>query len=101
MSNIMIDTQVWVYSKKAPQKEKFDSELDFKNALELHERATNFFRNISKDSIIYFSTQQIGELFHSLAFRGLKLPIGEVKTFINILINSKKVKLIPYSYDDS
>ena len=100
LSNIMIDTQIWIFSKKAPKKVKFDSDEDFDKAMILHEKALEFFSKLPEDSILYFSTQEIGELFHSLSFRGSKVPLKDTKGFIHDLINSDNVKIIPYVISD-
>jgi len=93
----MIDTQIWIYSKKIPTKERFESEVLFDKTMKLHLKAMNFFQKLPSETIFYFSSQQIGELFHSLAFRGLKIPLEDTKKFIFNLIKSDNVKIIPYS----
>ncbi|MHA1358126.1 MAG: hypothetical protein ACTSRC_08450 [Candidatus Helarchaeota archaeon] len=100
MSNIMIDTQIWIFSKKVPTKVKYDSDSDFQDAFKLHKKATQFFQNLPNDTIIYLSIQQIGELFHTLSFRGFKMALAQTKEFINDLINSKHIKIVPYSLKD-
>ena len=100
MSNIMIDTQIWVYSKKIPKKDKFESEVLFDKAMKAHLKALDFFNGLSEDTNIYFSYQQVGELFHSLAFRGSKVPLKATKEFILDLIKSDNIKIIQYSNRD-
>ena len=96
----MIDTQIWIYSKKKPIRTKFESETDYLKTMELHQKAEKFLKSFTGEVIIYFSIQQIGELFHTLAFRGVKIPVNEANEFINILINSDNIIVIPYSTDD-
>jgi len=96
----MIDTQIWIYSKKIPKKELYDSENDFENALELHNKAVEFFSNLPEKTIIFFSIHQLGELYHALSFRGRKIPHEKTKKFLDQLFNSKNVKIIPYTEND-
>ncbi|MHA1383385.1 MAG: hypothetical protein ACTSR3_06485 [Candidatus Helarchaeota archaeon] len=98
--NIMIDTQIWIYSKKIPKKELYQSKKEFQKALESHGKAKTFFKNLPKKTIIFFTIHQLGELYHSLSFRGLKIPYEQTKKFIEQLFNSKNIKIIPYSIND-
>lgn len=96
----MVDTQIWVFRKKIPLQEKYDNSVDYQNALKLHQKAIEFFDNLLKKTIIYFTTHQIGELFHVFAFRGLRIPLDETFQFIYDLMHSKNTRVIPITDDD-
>jgi len=98
--NIMVDTQIWIFSKKIPKKDKYNSEFDFQKALKLHKKAKKFFQNLPEKTIIYISTHQLGELYHSLSFGGAKIPFEQSKNFILELCRSKNVEIIPYTEQD-
>lgn len=96
----MIDTQLWVYRKKIPVKNKYQNSLDFQNAMKLHQNAVKFFKNLPNDTLIYLTLHQIGELFHAFAFRGLRTPINQTRQFIHDLMNSKSARVLPISDKD-
>jgi len=70
--NIFIDTQLWIYAFKKPQREKFISSEEYKEALQMHSKAVKFISDVLLNHIIYITTHQLAEIFHALAFRGIK-----------------------------
>ena len=51
----MVDTEIWSIAKKRPDENKFASREDFTKALEMHERARDFFTNVFPKLKVYMS----------------------------------------------
>ena len=66
--NVFVDTQLWVYAFKVPQREKFTSEDEYRDALRMHSRANEFLRDALLNHMLYITTHQLAEIFHALAF---------------------------------
>ena len=90
----MVDTCIWVLSKKKPSPQKFKSRDEYGEALAVHRRAQAFFRNTFPKLKVYMSLHQVAEIFHVMAFRGARVPLEEALRVVNeILVNPSVVKI--------
>ncbi len=55
---IFIDTQLWIYAFKRPQKEKFTSNEEYEDSLQMHEKAIKFIHEalLSHNNIYYYTS---------------------------------------------
>lgn len=95
--NIMIDTEIWSYAFKKPQKEKFPTDDLFLKAMEMHKKAKELISNslVNPQIKIYVSTHQLAEIFHVLGFRGHQLPLNFVTSLLADIIISEKIVKVP------
>ncbi len=86
---IYIDTELWIFAQKIPDPSKFEDKSEFDKAFTFHEQASEFLRQKIKESAIYMTNHQLCEIFHALAFRGMKLPRDFVSKYCNQLLTSQ------------
>ncbi len=92
--NIFIDTQLWVYALKKPYKERFKDEEEYKEALEIHSRANGFVRDAILGHVLYVTTHQLAEIYHALAFRGIRMNKRLALEIIKKLMRSSKTVVV-------
>ncbi len=90
-----VDTELWSSAKKKPVRSKFRSEEEFNLALEVHRRATEFFRDVFPSLKVYISFHQLVEIFHVLAFRGLRVPLREVLAIVEHIMEDGSIVKVP------
>ncbi|MGQ9722196.1 MAG: hypothetical protein ACUVXA_12845 [Candidatus Jordarchaeum sp.] len=98
--NVMIDTEVWSFSLKAPMKEKFDSEEKYKKALEAHAKAATTIKNTLLNDTVYMSLHQISELYHVLSFRGVRLSSQAVRNYVQNIMDSEEIVKVEVTKKD-
>ncbi|AEA46946.1 hypothetical protein [Archaeoglobus veneficus] len=87
---IFIDTELWSFALKKPVKEKFGD--GFEKAYKMHVEAKKFLlENVERD--ILMSSHQLAEIYHVLAFRGLRLPVKFVLEYVINLMEAPNVIL--------
>ncbi|TFG04180.1 MAG: hypothetical protein EU536_05070 [Promethearchaeota archaeon] len=86
---IFIDTQIWIFARKSPDKQRFTALSKYNLFQDFHQQALEFLANVIKENIICMTFHQLFEIYHSLAFRGRKQIIQDVKKFCSELLNSK------------
>jgi predicted nucleic-acid-binding protein len=91
----MIDTEIWSIAKKKPLASNFSSQKDYLKALRMHEEALKFFREKLPELEVYISTNQIGEIYHVLAFRGTKVPKEEAMKIVWAILEDDKIIKVP------
>jgi len=91
---IFIDTQLWVYAFKKPQKGKFKDKEEYEEALQMHHKANEFIQHALMDHTIYLTTHQLAEIFHTLAFRGIKMRRKTALNIIDRILKSSRTVLI-------
>lgn len=92
---LFIDTQIWVFAQKKPKKEKF-AEIDiFKEFLKNHNEAKTFLRDKLQKEEIAMTYHQLGEIFHSLAFRGDKLSLEFCMNYCKQLLYAQFLHFYP------
>jgi predicted nucleic acid-binding protein len=85
---IFIDTEIWSFAQKEPEKEKFDG--GYEKALEMHKRSKEFLlQNVDKE--IVMSYHQIVEIYHVLSFRGFKVPRDFALQYIMGLLSAENI----------
>lgn len=84
-----IDTEIWIFAQKIPDLSKFQDKSEYSKALRLHEKASKFLNEKIYKSDIYMTNHQLCEIFHALAFRGMKLPRDFVSKYCNQLLSSE------------
>jgi len=92
--NVFIDTQIWVYAFKKPKREKFDSKEDYDVAAGMHNKAKSLIQEALTRHTIYITTHQLAELYHALAFRGVKLNVKEALNIVENIINSTRTVIV-------
>ena len=92
--NVFVDTQLWVYAFKVPQREKFTSEDEYRDALRMHSRANEFLRDALLNHVLYITTHQLAEIFHALAFRGVRMDVREALGIVERLVNSSRTVVV-------
>lgn len=96
---IFIDTQIWIFAQKKPKKEKFQKISAYNNFLGLHNDAKVFLEQKLQTEDIAITYHQLGEIYHSLAFRGNKLKREFCLNYCNQLIEAEFVNLYPITSD--
>ncbi|TFF63830.1 MAG: hypothetical protein EU521_00090 [Promethearchaeota archaeon] len=86
---IFIDTEIWIFAQKLPDLSKFQEKSEYNKAVKLHERSSKFLRQQINENEIYMTNHQLCEIFHALAFRGMKLPKDFVSKYCNQLLTSE------------
>jgi predicted nucleic acid-binding protein len=85
---IFIDTEIWSFAQKKPVESKFTN--GYEDALEMHSKSKEFLlQNIDRE--ILMSYHQIAEIYHVLAYRGLRLPISFVQEYVRNLLQAKNI----------
>ena len=93
MKKAMVDTEIWAISKKKPDERKLTSREKFIKALKMHQKAKLFFRNTFPKLKVYMSLHQLAEIYHVLAFRGIKIPREDVESIIEALPEKWRKKI--------
>lgn len=91
----MIDTQLWVLAKKKPDPRRFASLEEYEQALKAHELARRFFTVEFPRLRVYMSLHQLAELYHALAFRGVRVPAGEAEALIREVAEDPSIVKVP------
>jgi len=92
--NIFIDTQIWVYAFKKPRRKSFASKEEFEEASRIHDKASRFVRDALLNHVIYITTHQLAEIFHALAFRGVRMNRSEALSITEKLMRSSRTVLV-------
>ena len=92
--NVFVDTQIWVYAFKRPSKEKIPDETLYNRALKMHEKARELIRRLLVEDTIYITAHQLAEIYHALAFRGVKMSIEEAHGIVEKLARSSKTVIV-------
>jgi len=87
--NSFIDTEIWSFSQKTPEKDKFDSKEDFNKTLALHKNANTFLKKQIQENQILMTYHQLAEIFHVLGFRGKKMTLSWLQNFCSSLLSSR------------
>lgn len=88
---IFIDTQIWIFSRKSPDRQRFTDLSRYNLFLDFHNQSLEFLAKALEKNVICMTFHQIFEIYHSLAFRGRKEIIQDAKKFCSELLNSKFV----------
>ena len=86
---IYIDTEIWIFAQKILDPLKFQDKSEYNKALNFHEKASEFLNQKISESEIYITNHQLYEVFHALAFRGMKFPKDFVSKYCNQLLSSE------------
>ncbi|MHA1371573.1 MAG: hypothetical protein ACTSWN_08545 [Promethearchaeota archaeon] len=86
---IFIDTEIWVFAQKVPDPSKFQDGADFKKASKFHSEANTFLKQKISETEVCMTYHQLCEIYHTLAFRGIKIPKDFVTKYCNQLLNSQ------------
>lgn len=92
--NVFIDTQLWVYALKKPQRDWFTSNEEYEKAVQIHGKAVKFIHNTLLNHIVYTTTHQLAEIFHSLAFRGVKMNTRQALDIIEKMVKSTRTVVV-------
>jgi len=90
--SIFIDTEIWVFAQKRPDPSKFPNKAEFEKWERYHKLTKEFLIQKSDEYEISMTSHQFCEIFHALAFRGMKLPIDFVNEFCLQIIRNKFVR---------
>lgn len=96
---IFIDTQLWVFAQKKPSKEKFTENNLYEEFLSLHEKSKIFLSEKIRSEEIAITIHQLGEIYHSLAFRGDKLSRAFCVNYCEQLIDAQFLHWYPLTFD--
>jgi predicted nucleic acid-binding protein len=100
MQNVFVDTELWIYSLKKPDANKYpDKELHEQDKRK-HLRAQAFFKKFTGDTQFFFTTHQICEIYHALRFRGTRLDPTFVRSYIDALVSAKSNHVFEATKDD-
>ncbi len=94
-----IDTELWSFAKKKPVRSRFRSEDEFNLAMEVHRKAVEFFRDTFPSLKVYMSHHQLMEIFHVLAFRGLRIPLSEALAIVERIMEDSSIVKVPITAD--
>ena len=92
--NIFIDTQLWIYAFKKPLRKGFTSREEYEDALQMHRKASKLIQDALANHTIYLTTHQLVEIFHALAFRGVKMNRKEALDIVEKISGSSKTVLV-------
>ncbi len=92
--NILIDTQLWVYAFKQPLRKGFGSKKEYEDALKIHDKARAFLYEAFTKHTIYITTHQLAELYHALAFRGIRMNTREARAIIEKIMSSTRTVVV-------
>ncbi|OYT48565.1 MAG: hypothetical protein B6U85_02045 [Desulfurococcales archaeon ex4484_42] len=92
--NIFIDTQLWVYAFKKPQRDGFVSSEEYEEALQMHSKAIKFIHDALLNHVIYITTHQLAEIFHALAFRGIRMDGKQALSIVEKIMKSSRTVLV-------
>lgn len=91
---VFIDTQIWVYAFKKPKREGFKDGDAFEEALQMHGNAVRFLEGALANHEIYVTTHQVAEIYHALAFRGIRMNARQASEIIDKVMRSAKTVLV-------
>ncbi len=91
MKGVMVDTEIWSIAKKKPDERKYASREEFTKALEMHERAREFFASVFPELRVYMSVHQLAEIYHVLAFRGTRVPRSYAESIVKAIIEDDSI----------
>ena len=94
--NIFIDTQLWAYAFKRPHESKFKSRKEFEEAIEIHKRANRFIYESLMNHTIYLTTHQLAEIFHVLAFRGIRMNVRNAWEIVEKIMRSSRTVIVEF-----
>ena len=86
---IFIDTEIWIFAQKIPDRSNFKDTFEYENALDLHLKSSEFLKQKIIESEISMTNHQFCEIFHALAFRGAKATTSIASRYCNQLSSSK------------
>lgn len=86
---IFIDTELWIFAQKIPDRSNFQNTIEYDNVLNLHQKSSEFLKRNITESEISMTYHQLCEIFHALAFRGKKAPVPIASKYCNQLLSSK------------
>lgn len=92
--NIFVDTQLWVYAFKKPSREKFANRDEYEEALRAHNIASKLIRDSLINHVIYLTSHQLAEIFHVLAFRGVRMNRKEALSITEKIMGSSRTVLV-------
>ncbi|MEM3563280.1 MAG: PIN domain-containing protein [Candidatus Jordarchaeaceae archaeon] len=98
--NVMIDTEIWSFSLKAPMREKFGSEEEYKKVLEAHAKAATTIKNTLLNDTVYMSLHQVSELYHVLSYRGSRLSPQAVRNYLENIMDSDEIVKVEVTKKD-
>jgi predicted nucleic acid-binding protein len=91
-SLIFIDTQLWIYAQKEPDKKRFKKVQEYEKMFEKHQKASEFMQKCVQTAIIGMTYHQLFEIFHNLGFQGNSLPLEYCRTFALKLLDARFIK---------
>ena len=86
---IFIDTEIWIFAQKIPDRSNFQEVSEYEKAFDLHKKSDEFLKNCIVESEISMTNHQLCEIFHALSFRGKKAPTSIASKYCNQLLSSK------------
>lgn len=93
--SIFIDTQLWIFALKIPERSNFKDSADYEKILLYHERSNDFLNKHLAESDILMTFYQLGEIYHVLGFKGNRLPIEFVNEYCSQLLNGEYMHWYP------
>ncbi|MFQ5977014.1 MAG: hypothetical protein ACE5OZ_02640 [Candidatus Heimdallarchaeota archaeon] len=97
---MFIDTQLWVFAKKEPIIEKFVDKESFQEYRRFHQNCQQFLLRAIREEQIWLTLHQIAEIYHSLSFKGMKLPRNQSHAFLRDLENQENVRIVDLRSQD-
>ncbi len=92
--NIFIDTQLWVYAFKQPLRKGLWVKKEYEDALKIHGKARVFLYEAFTKHTLYITTHQLAELYHALAFRGIRMNAREALAIIEKIMSSTRTVVV-------
>ena len=96
---IFIDTQLWVFAQKPPNKKKFRNEETYNQLLQNHQISKTFIAQKVETEEISMTYHQLGEIFHSLAYRGDKISLKFCQKYCWQLLDSQFICWYPITQE--
>ena len=96
---IFIDTEIWVFAQKRPDPSKYPNKAEFEKWSQYHKLTKEFLIQKSEEYEISMTSHQFGEIYHALAFRGMKLPKEFVNKFCLQMLHNKFMRWYQISLD--
>ncbi len=91
---VFIDTQLWVYSFKKPQRDAFESESQYREAVDMHNKSRALIRRSLSRDTVFMSTHQLAEIYHALAFRGVRIGLREALAIMENIMGSSRIVVV-------
>jgi len=92
--DVFIDTQLWIYAFKKPQRENFLSGEEYEEALQIHGKAMKFMHNVLTSHMVHITTHQLAEIFHALAFRGVRMNSRQALNIVEKIMKSSRTIVV-------